>query len=55
MEQFELANIWEEALAKSRKCSLEAEVIVTALEYLEVTKVKLEDALIYALGEWDIS
>lgn len=53
-KRFELADIWKEALDESRKCSLEAEVIVTAFEFLGVTKESLEGALAYALGEWDI-
>lgn len=54
IEQFILADIWEEALQKSRECLLEAEVIQTAFNYLRIDKEKLKDALAYALSEWDI-
>ncbi len=54
MEQFILADIWEDELKKARVYSLEAEVIQTAFNHLGIHKESLKDALAYALSEWDI-
>lgn len=49
-----MADIFDDAMKEAAKYDLDAEVMVSIFNYLQIDETKLDSAIAYAFSEWDI-